>query len=155
RRFHPELELGPVDARLRGIDGVEPGAEAARQREGIEKLLILVVVVERRDVEPRPPVPELRLKSELVGGELLGVRERELGVVVIGLPVEGDSAVTLTDAHVREHTVAGFPVEANLAAHVIGVVLECGYESKSLHREPLLEAGTRCSRRRIGWWWRV
>src|SRR2546421_12937171 len=117
--------------------------------------MIVAELVERGVIYHAPPLPQLRLEAELVGGELLGIRERELAVVVISLPVKGDSAVTLTNARVREHTVAGFPVDADLAAHVIGVVLECGYESKSLHRESLLEGGARCRRRRIGWWWRV
>src|SRR3989440_6514570 len=117
--------------------------------------MIVAELVERGVIYHRPPLPQLRFEAELVGGELLGIRERELAVVVISLPVEGDSAVTLTDARVREHSVAGFPVDADLAAYVTGVVLECGYESKSLHRESLLEVKARRRRWRIGRWRRV
>ena len=142
----PELELRAVDARPRRIDSVEQGTADARQREGIEELLILVVVVEGRHVEHGVPVPEFRLQPELVGGELLRIGEGELTRIVVGLAVEGHPAVALADARVGEQALTWLPVEADLAADVIRVLAEFGYHPLRLRRDARLEEGIGCWR---------
>src|SRR5262249_18626568 len=61
--FAPELEFGAVDPRLWSIDRLEARAKTIRQRECVEKLLVLVVVVEERRIKDAAAITQLRLQA--------------------------------------------------------------------------------------------
>src|ERR1700688_2470809 len=118
---------------------MKAAAGAARQRERVEELLVLVVVVEDRDVELTAPVPQVRLQSDLDRVELFRSREVRLSREVERLSVERSTAVTLAEIHVGQNDVAGLPVGARLEAD-IGVVL-IQIEGRPLGRQCRLVAG--------------
>src|ERR1700687_5696293 len=101
---------------------MKAAAGAARQRERVEELLVLVVVVEDRDVELAAPVPQVRLHSDLDRVELFRSREVRLLGEVERLSVERSATVTLAETQIGQYVVDGLPVGAGLETD-IGVVL--------------------------------
>src|SRR5579859_2181887 len=124
RRLGPELELGTVDPRLRRVCGAKPRPLPPRQCKRIEELLVAIVVVKDRNIEGRPPLPELELAAGLVRIEPLRLSEGELCRRIECLPVEGGAAIALAKVCVNQYLLRRLPVDTHLTAGVAVIVLE-------------------------------